>query len=112
MYKEEKYIAISFLLVFLLPGVYQPFHVIEHHGHKHHCSHGICSLEEPGHPVFQKDEHCFVCDFEFTLSDLPREFNNLFCEYFLRDVRPLRVQDIFSFEVILSTSPRAPPFFA
>ncbi|MCG6189877.1 hypothetical protein [Maribellus maritimus] len=112
MYKGEKHIAISFLLVFLLPSVYQPFHIVEHRGYEHDCSHGICNFEEPGHLVFQKEEHCFVCDFEFTLVDLPGEFNHLFCEYFQRDVRPVKLQDIFPFEAILSASPRAPPFFA
>ena len=112
MYKGEKYIAISFLLVFLLPVAYQPIHFVEHHTSKHDCSSGFCKIAVPGHPVFQKDGHCFICDFEFTVSDLPEEYDTPFVENSLNDLKPAKVQDIFSFEVILHTSPRAPPFSA
>lgn len=112
MYKGEKYIAISFLLVFLLPVIYQPIHIIGHKGHNQNCSSGFCKVTESGHPVVQSNQHCFVCDFEFTVSDLPIEFDIPVAEAFVGELMPAKIEDIFSFEVILHTSPRAPPFSA
>lgn len=112
MYKGEKYIAISFLLVFLLPIIYQPVHTIGHHSYKHNCSITSSPGAEQGYPVFQKNEHCYICEYEFTVTDLPDEFNIPFVEIFLNELTPAKVQDIFSFDVILHTSPRAPPFLS
>ena len=112
MYKGEKHIAVLFLLVFLLPVLYQPIHIIGHKGHKQNCSSGFCNVTELGHPVVQSNQHCFVCDFEFTVSDLPIEYEIPFVDTCLNELIPAKIQDIFSFELILHTSPRAPPFRA
>jgi hypothetical protein len=109
LYKGEKHIAISFLLVFILPIMYQPIHILRHHAHKYNCSFESCHRDDSGHPVFQKNNHCFVCEYEFTVTSLPEEFDIPFVESCVNELNPAKVQDIFSFEVILHTSPRAPP---
>jgi hypothetical protein len=114
LFKELKHIAISLLLVFIIPIIYQPVHIVRHHSNKKHdCSHGICRVvKNPGAPVVQKNEHCFICEYEFTVTNLPDEFDIPFVEAFVGELMPAKIQDIFSFEVILHTSPRAPPFYA
>ena len=109
MYKGEKHIAISFLLVFLLPILYQPVHILEHHSQRSDCCLG--NGYEDGVAV-QKDNHCYICEYEFTVTNLPVEFDIPFIEAFVRELIPAKIKDIFSFELILHTSPRAPPFRA
>jgi hypothetical protein len=96
-----------------LPIFYQPVHIVWHHGHKDYgCSHGICNAEKkPGPPVFLKNEHCLICEYEFTVPNLPDEIDIPFVEAFVSELIPAKIQDIFSFEIILHTSPRAPPFY-
>ena len=112
MYKGEKHIAVSFLLVFILPAFYQPIHILGHHGHKYNYSFESCHSDDSGHPVFQKNNHCVVCEYEFTITNLPDNFDIPFVEVSVNELNPSKVRDIFSFEVILHTSPRSPPFLS
>jgi len=112
LYKGEKHIAISFLLVFLLPILYQPVHIVQHHLHKNSFSGGPCCETKCGYPVFQRDNHCFICEYEFTVTNLPDDFDIPFVEAFAGELIPAKIQDLFSYEVTLHTSPRAPPFSA
>lgn len=112
MFRLEKHIAVSFLLVFLLPIVYQPAHTIRHRSQKHHSCAKNSHKKQQNNPDFQKNEHCYICEYEFTVTDLPTEFNIPFTEVFLNKLKPVKVQNIFSIDIILHTSPRAPPFLS
>jgi hypothetical protein len=110
LYKGEKHIAVSFLLVFLLPVVYQPVHILGHHRHKYDCCVEFPHETKLGTPSFQNNEHCYVCEYEFTVTNLPDEFSIPYTEIFLDELKLEKTQNTFPYEVILHTSPRAPPF--
>lgn len=107
MYKGEKHIVISLLLVLLLPVVYQPLHILKHHSHLNGCWSNSCHENKA---AFQKNNHCFICEYEFTVTNLPGVFHNPFVDASVSELIPAKIQGIFSFEVIRHTSPRAPPF--
>jgi hypothetical protein len=70
--------------IFSFPLIYQPFHVVVHHGHSH-CAHCtiICSESHSdfGFAVFadtdEKEEPCPICNYHFPINEIPAEFLSL-----------------------------------
>lgn len=114
MFKGLQYIAISLLLIFVIAIGYQSVHIFLHHSQKEHvCSQGTCCAGNmQGNPVIQKNEHCPICEYEFTITNLPVEFNITFVESCLNELITAKIQHIFLYDVIFHTSPRAPPFLS
>ncbi len=114
MFKGLKYIGIPLLLIFIIPIVYQPLHNVRHHSQKEHdCSQGICrAVKKTGAPVVQKNEHCPICEYEFTTTNLPVEFKVPFVESHFSELIAAKIQDKFLCDVIFHASPRAPPFLS
>jgi len=110
--KRFKYIAVILLLIVAFPVIYQPVHIIQHNSHnRNDCSSGFCHAgEKPGLPIVQENGHCLICEYEFTVTDQPVKFNISFEALYFNELNPAKVQNLFSFDVILHTSPRAPPF--
>jgi hypothetical protein len=78
MKKWKRHIAVSVIGIFLYPMLYQPLHVIHHHGHEsqvHVCSLDNCHTEkgqEAGTECIEPArKHCHICDFKFSVNDLP-----------------------------------------
>ncbi|MGE0018171.1 MAG: hypothetical protein AB7S72_00770 [Draconibacterium sp.] len=77
---------IAFLLfgIFSFPLIYQPFHVVVHHGHTS-CANCTITCSEPhsdfGFAVFdvteEKEEPCPICNYHFPLNEIPAEFLSL-----------------------------------
>lgn len=109
------YIAILLLGIFVYPGIYLPFHVLEHHSHEHSVFTGICgeylpdnSTQKVGQYVYLND-HCPLFEYKIPLSDL---FNHFFCNSVSPIVYNLIVEDVIYYTLkyfCLNRIPRAPP---
>ena len=113
MGKGLRHIDFILLLLFGIPTVYQPVHLIQHNSAKAHaCFSGIYHAgEKPGFPIVQANRHCLICEYKFTVTDLPAKFNIPFTELRFNELKQDNIQDRSFFEVIFQISPRAPPFF-
>lgn len=112
MLKGLKHIAISFLLIFVIPIIYQPVHIVLHHSDDgSECSHQCrTTKKKTGFPGVQKDNHCFICEYEFTVTDLPEENGTTFSENCFAELKVAREQKSAVNEEFNLISPRAPPF--
>lgn len=74
----KQHIALVFLGIFIFPLVYQPYHVVRHHGIEEPCHHECChSHHEKTDGVIYDilsdgDEHCPICDYHFPVNDVPQ----------------------------------------
>jgi hypothetical protein len=77
-------IALFLFGIFSFPLIYQPFHVVVHHGHSH-CTHCTVTCFEShsdfGFAIFdvieEKEEPCPICNYHFPLNEIPAEFLSL-----------------------------------
>jgi hypothetical protein len=130
MTKQRIITALYLLGIFVFPLIFQPWHIIQHHGddyecsvhihkidqsygHAHHhdsgCSHEkmlpLISLQNPDH----SHDPCYICDYKFPIKDLPAPFQPGFIV--------LKFQGLHSVNLVISDlqraysliNPRAPP---
>ena len=116
MIRLNKNIAIFLLGIFIFPITFQAFHIIWHHSHDYHGHHKLYQVEVTKKPfqtdiraASQKKKHCPICNYEFSINDLPKVFIfrsiNLVIESSLNKLElQLPFQQAISIKV-----PRAPP---
>lgn len=102
--------------IFSFPLIYQPFHVVVHHGHSN-CSHCSVSCTEPhsdfGIAVFdvteEKEEPCPICNYNFPLNEIPAEFLTL--QYIAIETGQVFSVPLkgYSKNIYSNLIPRAPP---
>jgi hypothetical protein len=107
--KFKRHIAIFLLLVFVLPIGYQPVHIILHHSHYFYIHDCPVKHTQNAGPLFEKNNHCYICEYEFTVIDLPKVHIDSYSEILLCELFPSKIQVIFYPEIDLQVSPRAPP---
>ncbi len=112
MLNGKNHIAFAFLWVFILPVLYQPVHIVMHHSHRGHGHLNDTENLTQKNNTFQKYNHCYICEFEFTVNGMPEEFIVPFSAVFLGKLGPVKIENGFFAEIILQSSPRAPPFFS
>jgi hypothetical protein len=77
-------IALFLFGIFSFPLIYQPFHVVVHHGHSH-CTRCTVSCSEShsdfGFAIFdvteEKEEPCPICNYHFPINEIPTQFLSL-----------------------------------
>jgi hypothetical protein len=77
-------IALFLFGIFSFPLIYQPFHVVVHHGHSH-CTHCTVTCSEShsdfGFAIFdvteEKEEPCPICNYHFPLNEIPAQVLSL-----------------------------------
>lgn len=119
--KKRRIYTVFFLVgIFLFPLIFQPWHIVQHHGHDHECSahahhHNTdCSHESALSLISTQDQDqphdpCYICDYKFPVEDLPTPGEPVFTPY--------QFQEIQSVNLVLSdlkcdhslVNPRAPP---
>ncbi len=116
MLKFKRHIVIILLGLFVFPIVFQSLHIVWHHSHDYKCNHILCHIQQTGQNIqaeintaSQKDNHCPICEYQFSINDLPKIFlfstNTLLIDSFLKK---LELQFYFQ-QLITIKSPRAPP---
>jgi len=76
--KLRKHIAFLLFGIFLFPIIFQTIHIVEHHSHAHKSDHNH-SLKtvtnsyshSEGENLFQKEKICPICEYQFSINDLP-----------------------------------------
>lgn len=111
LFKGSKHIAISFLLMFIVPIIYQPIHIIQHHSHKK-CDGNHSAYQtknDSRNSGLKKINHCYICEFEFTVTDLPNKEVPIFSEICFSELIIASEQNSFNSISIHLVCPRAPP---
>lgn len=122
--------ALFLIGIFVFPLIFQPWHIVQHHGHGEECSghiHGADLTYEHSHhhdsgcshtsmqPVItiQSTDHshdpCYICDYKFPVNDLASAIELGFILYQVNDLHSgnrlcSALQEIYSL-----INPRAPP---
>ena len=108
--------------IFLFPVLYQPVHILRHHGHEHsdhahnqehhldceHDHHHAPTTSDGTH-ISAAQEDCLVCEYEFVFKDLPGPtvLVNAPARYFEANIVPaISYVQTPSFSQV---NPRAPP---
>lgn len=118
MTRIKQHIAVLLFGIFFLPILFQYTHIIWHHFHCCKCKHNHCYqlLSEKDfnlncETLSIKEKTCLICDYQFSISDLPGIF-------FFRSVVPIiacNYNEIVTEQqykhVILNKSPRASPVY-
>lgn len=107
---------IAFFLfgIFNFPMIYQPFHVVVHHGHTHDLVSCSEHHSDYGFQVFDIIEDietfCPICNYHFPLNEIPAEFLSLHKV----DIETGQVFSVplkgYSNNTWSDLIPRAPPF--
>lgn len=118
MIKYIQHIAFALLVIFIFPITYQPLHIVWHSGHGKAavcCHNGECSVEsnnQSGAKVDKKEDHCPICDFEFSVNSIPVYSVAENHVPVVKIVRSDTIIEKFIPCIVLIKSSRAPPFSA
>jgi len=106
MYKSKRKILITVIFltsVFLAPLFVKSLH---HHNHKNER---FIHNEKGNKTLSPEKENCFICEFEFSLNDLPKDCIVEFHNYFFIEHRISGNEEIFLNNLFYKLSPRSPP---
>jgi hypothetical protein len=114
----KKHIAYLLFGIFFFPILFQSVHIVWHKSkankNEHHCCHSeACDKDssEKTENISQKEDVCQICEFHFSLNDLPTIsiFSSVIpaftCSLNVETSRQYYRQDL------IKKSPRAPPIF-
>lgn len=111
MVKKQVKLSITVLLIWLFafPILFQSAHIAWHRAGDcvHHC-HIFPDNQSTNAVLYQSDEHCSICDFQFTVNDVPKQF---VLESIAQHIVLLTIfQENPAYQTVsLQQSPRAPP---
>ena len=115
MIKSFRNIALSLLLIFVFPIIYQPLHVVWHHSHGAECcgSYGTCQLgdlqKREGAYFEETIDHCPICSYEFSINDIPeKQVIEFYIQELIFKFIETKVTEFVPPFVLLKI-PRAPP---
>ena len=119
MIRSVKNSALALLVIFVFPILFQPMHFIWHHVHDGDCvdhSHAHCAChfiadDSPSGPeVAPQKDRCLICDFEFSINDLPE--HAVVESYIPKLVAVFHEKNSSGFipAIVVVQSPRAPPY--
>lgn len=108
--------AICLVGILFYPFLFQPLHVIHHHGHAHEghdCEHehahaagspdaGLCITEF-------SDNHCYICEFDLPANELPVKSQLGFVPHRYTEISPASSYSLMAESGYERTQPRAPP---
>ena len=101
MFRNKTIISFISTLVFIFPLIYQPIHVVLHHGEHHEHNDGISSSEEK----------CLAYEYHFASFDIPEQINFIVEKIDVFD----NLNSSYNYLVLdislFHTSSRAPPIF-
>ena len=102
MLRNKTIISLFSTLVFIFPLIYQPLHVVLHHGDHHEHNEGISA----------KEEKCLAYEYHFASFDLPEQIH-LSLEKSSRNSKSnsFYKKSELGIKVVYSSS-RAPPTFS
>ena len=102
MLKNKTIISLFSALVFIFPLIYQPLHVVLHHGEHHDHSYGFSSSEEK----------CLAYEYHFATFDIPEEIHlNLKNQDYFSVLNSFYNNSELNIDFVSSES-RAPPTFS
>jgi hypothetical protein len=137
MIKRRLYTALYLLGIFVYPIIFQPWHIIQHHGHiiqQHDHDHGCSGHSHEADKSYEHAHHhdpkypdasvlhfvnikthdhshdpCYICDFKFPVNNLPSSNEPGFISHQHKET--LAVNLVFSElqEVYFLINSRAPP---
>ena len=130
MIKRRLYTALYLFGIFVFPLIFQPWHIIQHHGHVNECSGQIrgtdhlsayahhhdsdcCQISVMPLVSIKNTDHshdpCYICDYKFPVKDLPTPIQPGFISRQFKELQsvPLVVPDLQ--RVCSLINPRAPP---
>ncbi len=97
----HQHITSLLFLIFIIPVIYQPIHVLSHHKQDHIKKVGCCIVEE--------SHECAICNFEYTSLHT----NNVFTKPFINRVYLHNVESMHESCCLFNSSShqllRAPP---
>jgi hypothetical protein len=113
----RRHIAVYLAGIFIFPVLFQPWHIIHHHGHEcpdHHEKGDPCHTKPvPGFTILNQipgHDHCYVCDFKFPVNDLPNSFNIYTVPHIYQEVQSGLPLSHLPESEQSEFNPRAPPF--
>ena len=115
MMRVKAHIALSFLVVFLFPIVYQSVHLLQHQTTDSHCHHHCCASNQKTDDgkvkIETEEEHqCSICTYQFAANELPFEYlYRVQNPSYAISLNQKAIQD-FQSNLILHKSSRAPPY--
>jgi hypothetical protein len=112
----RKHIALLLFGIFFFPIIYQTVHIVWHHSHGYTCEHNQCfqtitnkDLHLNGENISQKENTCPICEYQFSINDLPKiSFFNAVIPEFSCVFNEIATQKQYK-QVFTDKSPRAPP---
>jgi len=111
-----RYMAACLLGILAYPFLFQPWHVVHHHGDvqaEHSCEAGhrhLPSMPVGGLAVAEfSDDQCYICDFEIPANDLPVELELAGVPYTYTSFSPAIDSFEYTAEGYSLSNPRAPP---
>jgi len=130
MIRRRLYTALYLFGIFVFPIVFQPLHIIQHHGHGHEYSEHVHEIDQnSGHthhhetdcshesvlPLvsLQSQDHshdpCLICDYEFPVQDMPVSWEPVFTTYQFNEIQAVDLVLSDLQRVYSQINPRAPP---
>lgn len=118
----KKQIAVLLILVFTLPVLYQPLHILRHHVdpdsysfHRNHLEEHevLTSAQGDEAPVSVSAEsdkkHCPICDYKVTFNQIPSEFRFAASFRHCVEIKFCFINEFHEESVYSTVSPRGPP---
>jgi len=99
MLKKKSIIVFLSTLVFIFPLIYQPMHVVLHHGEHHEHKEGLSTTPYK----------CLAYEYQFATYDLPEQLIVEVNEIEIHSTQNSFYKDFSISEKVLNTASRAPP---
>jgi hypothetical protein len=130
MIKRRLYTVLWLLGIFVFPIIFQPWHIIQHHGHEHgssvyihetaqyhghahhhdtDCSHASVLSFESIKTQDHSHDPCYICDYKFPVKDLPTPIQPGFISHQFKELPSGNLVYPDLLRVFSLTNPRAPP---